>query len=193
MMRTHPLATARSIWRVIRQAGRLLPCDRRGVSAVEFALVLPVMVGLYLGLVEISQGVGIKRKVTLTAHALCDLASNPKAGRTITEAEISSVLEAAKTVITPYPAAPMTVTVTAVNIDSNGRATVDWSRGGAQRESGSSITIPSALALPNTQLIMSEVSYGYTPAIGYTITGTLTLSDKLYMAPRVGTITLQNS
>ena len=33
--------------------------DRRGVSAVEFALLAPVMIGLYLGCVEISDGVAV--------------------------------------------------------------------------------------------------------------------------------------
>jgi Flp pilus assembly protein TadG len=40
--------------------------DRRGVSAVEFAFVAPVMIGLYLGCVEVSDGVAVDRKVSLT-------------------------------------------------------------------------------------------------------------------------------
>ncbi len=49
--------------------------DERGVSAVEFAMLLPLMITLYLGTVEISQGVGIDRKVTLTTRTVADLAS----------------------------------------------------------------------------------------------------------------------
>jgi Flp pilus assembly protein TadG len=177
------------IGRAIRQVNARLFADRRGVSAVEFALIAPVLVVLYLGLTEASQGIGIKRKVALTTHALSDLASNPKAGTSVNDAEMTNILNAAAAVMTPYPAGPLTVTVSAIDIDSNGKATVAWSDtlGGTARGTGSTVTIPSALAVPNSQLIFSEVAYGYTPAIGFTITGTLTLSDKLYMAPRVGT------
>jgi Flp pilus assembly protein TadG len=47
--------------------------DKRGVSAVEFALLAPFMIGLYLGGVEISDGIGIDRKVTLAAGAIANL------------------------------------------------------------------------------------------------------------------------
>ena len=52
--------------------------DQRGVSAVEFAMLLPLMITLYLGVVEISQAVGIDRKVTLTTRTVADLASQVK-------------------------------------------------------------------------------------------------------------------
>lgn len=161
--------------------------DTRGVSAVEFALVLPLMIGLYLGLAEVSQGIGIDRKVALTAHALGDLASQTT---TISNAQMGNILDAASAVITPYSATPLAVTVSAINIDASGNAKVGWSdtRGGVAREVGSSVEIPSALAVPNTQLILSEAKYSFTPAIGYVITGTLMLSEKLYMSPRIGAV-----
>ena len=54
---------------------RRLIGDERGVSAVEFALLLPLMLTLYLGAVEVSQGIGADRKVTLTARTIGDLVS----------------------------------------------------------------------------------------------------------------------
>lgn len=162
--------------------------DTRGVSAVEFALVLPLMIALYLGLAEVAQGIGIDRKVALTAHALSDLAS--QAPSSISNSEMTSILDAAAAVMAPYPTDPLAVTVSAINIDANGKAKVAWSdtRGGTALACGSSITVPGALAIPGSQLILSEVTYAYKPAIGYTITGTLTLSEKLYMSPRISAI-----
>jgi hypothetical protein len=77
--------------------------------------------------------------------------------------------------------------VSCIGIDSTGKAKVDWSatKGGSARATGSVITIPSALAVPSTQLIFAEVSYPYTPTVGYAISGTLTLADKMYMSPRI--------
>jgi hypothetical protein len=50
---------------------------------------------------------------------------------------------------------------------------------------GSTVTLPTALNVASTTLIWSEASYDYRPAVGYVITGTLTLSDQIYMRPRL--------
>ncbi len=167
--------------------------DRRGVSAVEFAMVLPLMITLYLGSVEVSQGIGIDRKVTLTTRTVADLASQVSS---INNADMTNLLSASAAVIAPYDASKLKVTVSAVTIDSNGVAKVAWSDtlNGTQRAVGSTVTLPTALSVPSTTLIWSEVAYSYTPAIGYVITGTLNLSDQIYMRPRLSdTVTRVNS
>ncbi len=158
--------------------------DRRGVSAVEFAMLLPLMVTLYLGSVEISQGVGIDRKVTLTTRTVADLASQVSS---INNTDMTNLLNAATAVIAPYDASKLKVTVSAVTIDGNGNAKVAWSdtRNGTARTVGSTVTLPAALKVNNTTLIWSEVTYAYTPTIGYVVTGTLNLSDQIYMRPRL--------
>ena len=74
--------------------------DQRGTSAVEFAMVLPVMVPLYLGAVEVSQAVAIQRKVTLTARTVADLASQVTK---VSKAEMANMMKAAEAVIAPFP------------------------------------------------------------------------------------------
>jgi len=167
--------------------------DKRGVSSVEFAMVLPLMITLYLGTVEVSQGVGIDRKVTLTTRTVADLASQVSS---INNADMTNMLTASAAVIAPYDASKLKVTVSAVTIDANGVAKVAWSDtlNGTQRAVGSTVTLPSALNVASTTLIWSEVSYSYTPTIGYVITGTLHLSDQIYMRPRLSdTVTRVNS
>jgi Flp pilus assembly protein TadG len=158
--------------------------DRRGVSAVEFALLLPLMITLYLGSVEISQGVGIDRKVTLVSRTVADLASQVSS---INNADMTNMLTASSAVIAPYDATKLKVVVSAVTVDNTGVAKVTWSDtlNGTKRTIGSTITLPTALNINSTQLIFSEVTYDYKPTIGYLISGTLTLADKIYMRPRL--------
>jgi Flp pilus assembly protein TadG len=158
--------------------------DERGVSAVEFAMLLPLMITLYLGAVEISQAVGIDRKVTLTTRTVADLASQVS---NISDADMSNLLNASAAVVAPYETSKLKVTVSRVDVDANGAAKVVWSDtlGGSARAVGSGVTLPAALGVPSTSLIWSEVSYSYTPTIGYVVTGTLNLSDQLFMRPRL--------
>lgn len=165
---------------------RLSACvrDERGVSAVEFALLLPLMVTLYLGGVEISQGLTIDRKVTLVARTVADLSAQASS---ISNSDMSNILAASTTVLSPFSTDNAKITVSEVSIDANGKATITWSdsKNGTARAVGSVVTLPTALNVANTSLIWGEASYNYKPVIGYVITGTMTLSDQIYMKPRL--------
>src|SRR5215210_4823639 len=91
-----------------------LAADERGVSAVEFALLLPLMLSLYLGSVEISQGIGADRKVTLTARTICDLVSQVSS---IGNADMTNALNASSSVMVPFPISNLKVTVSSIKID----------------------------------------------------------------------------
>jgi len=158
--------------------------DPRGVSAVEFALLLPLMLTLYITGTEISQAVAIDLKVTLTARTVADLVSRVT---TTTTTDVKNSLSAATAVISPYASSQLTVTVSQVKIDANGNATIDWSCSfqGTARAKDSPVTLPASLVTPNSYLIWGEGQYNYTPPIGYVISGTLNLKDQIYMAPRL--------
>lgn len=170
----------RSIVRRVTQLTR----DKRGVSAVEFALLAPLMVGIYLGSVEISEGINVDRKVTLAAGAIANLAGQ---STTISSSDMTNLFDATSTIMSPYSTTPLKVTVSCISIDANKVAKVKWSatRNGTARAAGSSITLPSALLVASTQLIYGETSYTYRPTIGYVITGSLNLSDTMYQSPRI--------
>jgi Flp pilus assembly protein TadG len=163
---------------------RRLAGDERGVSAVEFAMLLPLMLTLYLGTVEISQGIGADRKVTLTAHTVADLVSQVSS---INNSDMTNSLNAASAVMAPYPTSKLAVTVSSISIDANGKATIAWSDtlNGTARSVGATVTLPTALVVANTSLIWAEAQYSYKPVIGYVVSGTLTLKDQIYMRPRL--------
>ena len=168
---------------MMRAAARLMRFsrDRRGVSAVEFALVAPLMIALYFGCVEISDGVAVDRKVSLTAAALANLVAQ---STSLSSTDMNNVLDASTAIIAPYSASNLKMTVSCLSIDANKNVTTKWT---ATRNGGTgmTLTVPTDLKVASTQLIFAQVSYAYKPIVGYTITGTLTLSDQMFMMPRI--------
>lgn len=167
-----------SIFGRIARAAR----DNRGVSAVEFALLAPVMIGLYFGCAEIADGVGADRKVSLISAALANLTAQVT---TISATDMTNIFDASSAIIAPYASSKLKLTVTCIKIDANKVASVKWSATRGGTANSGSATVPSALLVANSTLILSEASFAYTPTVGYTISGTLTLADKMFMSPRI--------
>ena len=170
---------------------RSLARDQRGAAAVEFAMVLPLMVTLYLGGVEVSQGFSIDRKLAMTTHAVADLVAQKRdggsAGNIISGAEMTDIMNAAKAVISPYPSKDLKLVVSSVVVDEQNVAKVAWScqLNGTARSKGETVTLPPAMQVAKTSVIWAEGSYAYTPTVGYVVTGTVNLKDQIYMRPRV--------
>jgi Flp pilus assembly protein TadG len=168
---------------ILRRFGQ----DSRGVSAIELTLLMPFMLSLYLGGTQLSQAIDIDRKVTLAARTVADLTSQVAS---LDSAGATTVLDAATQVVSPYAdgtnAAKLMVRVSVIKIDASLNPTIEWSKAknGAKL---TSVTVPPALRIANTYLVLGEARYAYTPPIGYAITGTLNLDDQIYMRPRLST------
>ncbi len=157
--------------------------DRRGASAMEFALLLPLLMIMYFGSIQITDAISADRQVTLVASTVAEITSQYA---TVSSTDVSNILAAASAVLTPFPVANAKVTLTSVLIDANGNATVDWSAtlNGTQRSGTVTSSIPAALLVPNTSVIWGEATYNYKPAIGWVITGTIAMYDRIFLRPR---------
>ncbi len=167
---------------------RRFRADDRGVSAIEAALLMPFMITLYLGGVQLSQAIDIDRKATLAARTVADLTSQVASTDL---AGVTTILNAATQVMSPYAdseanAGKLMVRVSVIKIDAQSKVTIDWSKAknGSPR---TEITVPPDLVVPNTSLVLGEAEYAYEPQIGKVLTGTMNLNDKIYMRPRLST------
>lgn len=157
-----------------------------GLAAVEFALILPILVTIWIGGVEITQGLSVDRRLNNLAAAIGDLVSR---SRTVTYSDVEAIFDIDDGALYPYSTTSLSMRVTAVNVDETKKAVVVWSqaRGPAgTRPAGQNLDtlIDEKLRLPKSQIIMAEVFYTYAPAVGYVITGNIALDDRLYFTPR---------
>ncbi len=160
--------------------------SRRGVAAIEFAAVLPVLAIMLLGSFDAARAIAIYMKVRAATYTVAAIANQYTS---IASSDMTTIVGAASKVIAPYPTTPVVVTLSQIRLDSKGNGTVAWSYSlnGAARTAGSSIAVPSTLATPNTYLIFGEVTYTYTPLFGFFGSGAINLADNLYVTPRTTT------
>ena len=175
----------RAIAKMRARAGLAILRDRRGVAMVEFALVLPVMLLLYLGGVQLQDAMSCKRKVTITTRAAADLVAQNTTGTT-TAAEIQANLLAAAQVMQPYAPATAQIRLTEITTDSQGRTSILWSRGQNTYPypRGIRVRVNPAMSAPGSSFLVAQVSYDYRPAATFGTFGSIRLDDIIWMVPR---------
>ena len=158
--------------------------DREGVSAVEFAMILPFMVALYLGTIELGNGLAAKFKATLAVRTVTDLASQYVS---IDTATMSTILNASSTVMTPFPTSNIQITLSEITTNGSGQGNIAWScsLGGTARTWNTNYTLPANLQTANITVLLGEVTYPYTPNLGTVITGTINLQQSVFFYPRL--------
>jgi Flp pilus assembly protein TadG len=191
-----------SIWLRARHAAVSLWRDRNAIAATEFAVIVPLMLVVFFGTVEFSSGLAVDRKVTLIARTLSDLTAQSSV-QTLTDSYVQNVFTASISIVYPYPPVPTQATVSQIYVDSNGKATIQWSEAAiiagngatqatltaSSHSPGDVVTpqVPAAMLVKQTFLIWSEVKYLYVPNVptmNLMSANGVTLSDFAYSRPR---------
>ncbi|MGH6735657.1 MAG: TadE/TadG family type IV pilus assembly protein [Methyloceanibacter sp.] len=169
----------------VSSLGRLLR-DKRGVSALEFALILPALLMLYVGAVEIGNALTIYRRTSQVAATAADLTAQVKQ---VTKSDVKDIQAAAGSILTPYSTEPLKIVLTSVVADSNNQGKVDWScanKGGGYAKN-SSYALPAGLTEPDSSVVVAEITYSFTPLLGLTSIfspGAFDMERTFYTRPR---------
>jgi Flp pilus assembly protein TadG len=132
MMYLTQLASKNSKWRsfkarfeknITKPVSELINCER-GVGAVEFALLVPVLLILYVGSLEISVAMSVNKKVAKASAVATDIISQ---STSTDQSILQEMLGVAKSVIAPFNADNLDFEVIGIKIDNSGNATISWS------------------------------------------------------------------
>lgn len=154
-----------------------------GMAAAEFALILPVMLAMVFGSVEVTNALICRTDVSNMAGTASDLiAQETQVGQT----EIDNVFSALSAMVYPFPTSSATIVITSVIDDGHGGGKVDWSQGyhAIPRAKGAPVIVPTGLITTGGSVIMSEVTYSYIPASTWLVRQPITMSNRFYSHPR---------
>jgi|GEM_PF-931683 len=173
-----------------------------GTAAVEFALLLPVMITLFFGVMESSMALLCRADVSMMGSTAGDLIAQANAAST---ADITNVYSAAGTVLYPYydPAqtgsAKPTIRITSVVDDGSGAVgqshltgkiawTCTQSGSGtlspATRAVNDTVTLPQAIMTESGSIVIAEIAYSYSSPTTKIIAGPINFTNNFYAKPR---------
>lgn len=162
---------------------RRLGGDERGVSAVEFALLAPVLIAFYFGMAEFCQGFMAQKRMGHVSAMVADLVAQED---TVTRANLDDIFDIGGLIMKPFATAALKQRVSSVTRTA-GVARVDWSRGDGMtaRAVDSTITLPANLVANGESVIVSEATYDYDSPVDYFMPGITRFSHIYYLRPRI--------
>ncbi|MER8748769.1 pilus assembly protein [Mesorhizobium sp. M1050] len=195
MMRAGAHLGITGIW---RKASRFWS-DRRGIAAVEFALIMPILLIMYFLTMEASQAIETSKKVSRIGSMVADLVTQQTS---VLKADIDGIMKIGSVTLQPYNRSNPSITITAIQVSADGtRALVVWSRklvagvAGPGAAATTETTVPAPLMVANTFLIRAESNLGYIPVIAWTASdqqklgltsafSNITMGETYYLRPR---------
>jgi Flp pilus assembly protein TadG len=182
-------------WRGFRKSS--FSKSEGGAAAVEFAILLPLLISMFFGVVETTLALLCRADVSVMAATAADLISQVNAASTT---DITNVYAAAGTILYPYysggSTGKPTIRITSVIYDTTSKSTtsgkVAWTcaQAGsgtltpASRAVGDTVTLPQALITTNGSVIIAEVAYNYASPTTQVITGPINMTNNFYTKPR---------
>ena len=133
-----------------------------GVSGVEFALVAPILLLLFMASIELPRALATAARVSLAATTMADLISRADV------TDMADVYAAAQAVSSPYDVGQAGIVLTAGGIYLDGLTPVakvcsSVARNDPPRAAGSTIgPAPPGTASPGDRLVMAEMRLSYT-------------------------------
>jgi len=138
--------------------------DKRGVSALEFALLAPIVLLMYVATVEIGNLITVERRIETVASTAADLTAQVKH---VSDNDLNDISDTSKSILAPYDTTPLKIVLSSVVADQNNNGKVAWSysKSGSPRGVGSSYVLPTGTTVANSSVIVAEVTYAFKPLL----------------------------
>jgi len=162
---------------------RRIRAARDGMAAVEFALILPAMLALLFGGLEVTNVLIVRADVSNITSSAADLIAQESS---VSDADMTNVFSALTALIYPYSTSGAKIIITSVVDDGKGGGKVAWSDAynGTAHTVGTALTVPTGLITTGGSIVVSEVTYTYTTPSAYLVKIPVTMTNTFYSHPR---------
>lgn len=130
--------------------------DRTGVGAVEFALIAPLLLMIYLTVFELTIGLSVSKRVARASGTIADLVTQQKF---VDKTFLGTMVQVADSIFVPYGLNDVSMNITGISVDgANAKVNWTWSESGKNGyEPGSTVKIPEQMKVPGSFVVHAEV------------------------------------
>lgn len=158
--------------------------DERASLSIEAGFIVPVMMTLLLGTLDVGQGILLNQKVINASQMIGDLLAREDA---VTTVDITNAIEAGRLTLMPYDAARFGADVAGIQfVSSPNTPQVVW-RETVGMDVNATI-LDGAVGLGEAQegVLGVTVQYTYAPRFARFLTGDIVMAEVTYARPRRG-------
>lgn len=155
--------------------------DRRGSAAVEFALIIPVVMLLYYGMVETTQALLASRRVSVVATAVGDLTAQ---ATQLKKAQIDDIFNISAAALKPFPVKDLGIRIVSIETTAAGVPQIRWQQQRGTFPSGVDLSTVEKTA--NIAVIRAETIYTYQTPFGQIFPDAFVFKKQMDMRPRGG-------
>jgi Flp pilus assembly protein TadG len=160
--------------------------DRRGLAAIEFAFIAPILILAYFGVAELCGAMLAQRKVSHVASAIGDLTGQYSS---LQPSDITNFFAAGDAIMTPASTTGLKMRISVVQENAaNTAATVLWSCATSNwtpLAAKSPVQLTPNLITANQSVVMSEAQYVYNSPVNYLLKSGVTYSNTFFLRPRI--------
>ena len=177
--------------KIARERIRLALADDRGVSAIEFAIIFPIILILLAGMLEVNEALTVHRKLRQVSSTVSDLIAQQSL---ITPAQVDLTLRGAASMLAPYDITNLKIVLSVIDVAPT-KQTVAWSKAyhttAELAGSPAGFEVPASLAVSGVQIVAVKVDYSFATAFSYLFGAFIgpngyVMQDRMYERPRLG-------
>ncbi len=164
-----------------------------GVAALEFALIAPIMIILFVGTLEVSAAVSVNRKISRISSVVGDLVTQ---STDLTAADISNIMNVATDLMKPYNNV-VKIRISGMQVAA-GNAGVTWSchLNWSKVANGTNYSVPANIRTDGSFLVAARVQTLYQPMVGWARysasagisfeNSSVLMDEQIFLRPRLG-------
>jgi Flp pilus assembly protein TadG len=165
--------------------------DARGVSAVEFAFIAPIMIAMYFSMAELCQGMFAERRTSHVASAVGDLVTQ---STSVTTTGVADIFSIGNSIMAPFATTTLKMCVSSITSNaSTGKLGIDWvikdSSGGPAKKCTDTSDFPTqtngqAFLNKGDSIVLSRSEYTYKSPVAMLLPKPITFKEAFYLRPR---------